>query len=304
VKVLIIDKDPDEINLIQEGLNGQDFEVFDADDREDAIAKLKENTPEIILADFDMPEFGGVDLINNLLAADVEIYPYIIFITEKNSEKQVIEALGPIPGDFLFRPAEEAELRARMAIAERTLALQSRIRESAGQTESLAMYDQLTNLLNRQAIYERALAELNRSNREGIEAGLAMIEVANLEDIEKEYGEEVRDQAIRFVARASRANVRIYDLVGRWIGAKFLLMLPGLSSDNIQTIFERIHKAITTIRVRVPDGERLKLDVRVGYTNADADNPVPLYILIEHVNKALEDAAKSGRNPVVRYQEE
>jgi diguanylate cyclase (GGDEF)-like protein len=165
------------------------------------------------------------------------------------------------------------------------------------------MYDALTNLLNRQAIYERALAELNRSNREGIDAGVAMIEVANLEEIENEYGEEVRDQAIRFVARATRANVRIYDLVGRWIGAKFLLMLPGLSNDKTQTIFERIHKAITTIRVRVPDGDRLKLDIRVGYTNADVDNPVPLYMLIEHVNSALEDAAKSGRNPVVKYHE-
>ena len=120
MKVLIIDNDLDEINLIQEGLDGQDFEVFDADDREDAIDKLRENTPEIILADFNMPEFGGMDLINNLLAADVEIYPYIIFITEKNSEKEVIEVLGPIPGDFLFRPTDEAELKARMAIAERT----------------------------------------------------------------------------------------------------------------------------------------------------------------------------------------
>ena len=123
--------------------------------------------------------------------------------------------------DALLAAEFAAELE--IAVAERTLALQARAKETSGHSsDSLALYDHLTSVLNRQAIYERALAEMNRSQRDGNQVGIAMIEIVNLDEIIEKYGSDVRDQSVRFVARAARANMRIYDLVGRWIGAKFM----------------------------------------------------------------------------------
>ncbi len=301
MKVLILETEEKQLDVIRTGLNGQDYDVIQLDSGSGAIDNFKEMGPGIIIADFDKPGFSGLDLINNLLAADLDEYPYVIFLVKKDAEKYVIDALGPIPGDFLVRPINIEEFKARLAIAERSLALQSRLRSSAGHSESLALYDNLTSVLNRQAVYERALAEINRSQREGVQVGLAMIEITNLVDIHESYGPKVRDQAIRFVARASRANVRIYDVVGRWIGAKFMLLLPGISPDNARLIFERIHRAITTIRVRVPSGERLDLEVAVGFTHVTKDDSYPLYIMIEEANKALSEVAVSSSEHVLLF---
>jgi diguanylate cyclase (GGDEF)-like protein len=304
LNILIFNRNAEENKLILSELYGNDFKVSQADSRQTAISLLKENGENIIIADFKFPYFNGMDLINHVLASHNSVYPFIIFITEKDQEDQAIDCLGPVPGDFLARPIDSKELAVRMSVAERALALQKRMQANAEEIQSgQAMYDQLTSVLNRQAVYEHALAELNRAQREDFQIAIAMVEVMNLKEIYEEYGDEVRDEVVRFVARAARSNLRLYDLVGRWIGAKFLLVLPGVNEDTAAPIFKRIHTAITTVRVRVSDAKRIALMVRVGFTITDRAHPLPLYTLIEQANLALENASESKDLIVVRFAE-
>jgi diguanylate cyclase (GGDEF)-like protein len=156
------------------------------------------------------------------------------------------------------------------------------------------MYDGLTNVLNRQAVYERALGEMNRAKREGLELCLAMVDVVNYEWVTSTYDVETANQAIQFVARAIRANVRMYDLVGRWIGAKFFVLLPGLQQEHTSAVINRLYKAITSVRVRHVDGDSILIDLAVGYTWANGDGSDPLYVLIEKANEALAKAVNMG----------
>ncbi len=304
MKVLLFDPDSKRRAHLRACLAQGEYEIAESESAADALAQINyaEDPVHIILAPYDLKEMDGISLINHVLATDLPAYPYILFITDENRRKNVIDSLGPIPGDFVLDPIVDEELLARMQIAERTIALQTRLNSSSGHSESLALYDSLTSVLNRQAVYERALSELNRAQREGIPLSIAMLEVTNLNEIRAEYGPDVRDQAVRFVARAARANVRIYDVVGRWIGAKFLLMLPGARPENARAVAERIARAITTIRIRTPEGGRLQLDVRTGFTTSDRADPQPLYVLIEQANRALETAQNEGAEAVVQFQ--
>jgi len=302
VKILILVADEKERSLINSSLDDLDLEIVEAQGDVDIPAVVDQYGNSVIIADFADDKNGGWELVNHILASNLEEYPFIIFMVEKEQEKQAIECLGPIPGDYLLRPLEGEELRLRLEVAERTLAMQTRLQGSSGQSESLALYDQLTGVLNRQAVYERALAELSRAQREHIQVVIAMVEVKNLEQIREEFGPEIRDQVVRFVARVARANLRLYDLVGRWIGAKFLLMLPGVDQENAGPIFQRIHTSVTTIRVRATDSDRVALDVRIGYSLMDVENPQPLYELIEQANHALEEAITSKKDQVIMYQ--
>lgn len=304
MKVLILVADEKERSLIKAGLDGLDLELVETQGEVDIPAVVDQYGNSVIIADFSDDPNGGWELVNHILASTLEEYPFIIFMVEKEQEKQAIDCLGPIPGDYLLRPLDEGELRIRMEMAERTLAMQTRLQNSTGQSESLALYDQLTGVLNRQAVYERALAELSRAQREHIQVVVAMIEVKNLEQIRQEFGADIRDQVVRFVARVARANLRIYDLVGRWIGAKFLLMLPGVDDDNAGPIFQRIHTSVTTIRVRASEAERVALDVRIGYSIMDKETPQPLYELIEQANQALTQAIASEEDQVLLYRPE
>ncbi|TES91622.1 MAG: response regulator, partial [Anaerolineales bacterium] len=152
MKVLLLDKDKTRIKLFKEVLNDPDYDILVAKHGKNAIKHLGEDSPELIITDFDVPG-GGVDLVNAILTMNRDQFPYVLFIAEEQGEKYAVDCLGPIPGDFLLKPIKEQELRARISVAERAITLQSHLRSERSDTVDLAMYDELTNLMNRQAVY-------------------------------------------------------------------------------------------------------------------------------------------------------
>jgi diguanylate cyclase (GGDEF)-like protein len=257
VKVLLYDNNEDQISLLRDNMNKHDFTLVVEQEPLNLFDHLKEDAPELIISNFDL-ENGGIDLVNAMLAMLQPPFPYVLFLTETYSEKYAVNCLGPVIGDFISKPVQEAEFYARVVVAERAIALQKYLRSQLELPPDVAMYDDLTNLLNRQAVYERVLAEMSRSQREGKPLCLALIEVANADEIEELYGENTARQAIRFVARAIRANIRIYDVVGRMMGAKFLVVLA----------------------------------VAAGYTWKEPKMNTALYELIDQANQAMVEAAK------------
>lgn len=288
MKVLVLSQQAEDRKLIQQAFKDNGNQLVYAANKEAVFSLFRENTDVVVFADFDHPKLNGLDLINHILAMNITTFPFIVFLTDLEKEAEVSESLGPVPGDTLRRPISPDEVYIRLRLAERTLAMQKRMQANAEVIDTgAAKYDELTNVLNRQAVYEQALAEMERAQREGFQLAVAMVEVLNLEKIYNEYGADVRDQVVQFIARAARANLRMYDLVGRWIGAKFLLVLPGLNEEMAGPIFNRIHLAMTTVRVRVSDAKRIPLEVRIGYTITEKKDPSSLYIHIEQANQAL-----------------
>jgi diguanylate cyclase (GGDEF)-like protein len=291
LKVLLFCTDKKQLKLVKETLNNEDYDLVVVDDLKALVTHFEEDPPELIISDFEV-EGGGIDLVNEVLAHSQPQFPYVLFITGEEAESYAVDCLGPIPGDFVSKPLRKEELNARIQVAERAIALQNHLRSQDAVSPDLALYDDLTNLLNRQAVYERALAELSRAHRQKIDTCLALLEILNIDQIEKEYGEKISRQAIRFVARAIRANVRMYDLVGRWMGARFLLMLPGLPVEYTKNVVNRIYTAISAVRIRLDDGESIPMEMAFGYVISMADEPVPLYELIEGANQALIEASE------------
>ncbi len=302
MKVLVLSNDQKTHDFFNEIMDDRSYEMFSISGPDRIMNQMEEIRPDILIADFDFPKFEGFELINGILASDLHEYPYIVFLTDPNQNKHVIDCLGPIPGDFVNRPIDKGEIEARLVIADRMISFKQQLLQKAGQSESLAIYDQLTSVLNRQAVYERALAEVNRAQRGDIQIGLGMVEIVNLAEIHQNHGAEVSNQTIRYVARAARANVRIYDIVGRWIGSKFLVLLPDLNEEFSKNIFERIQKAITTVKVKLPDGSLIGLDVRIGYVCLDQKNPEALYVLIEKANQALETVLKEDKLKILKFE--
>lgn len=304
MKVLLYDTFEDQIGLVREILNKDDYDLVVEGDASSLYGHLKtESVPEMIISNFDLPS-GGIDLVNAILAVQTPPFPYVLFLTEEFSEKFAVDCLGPIPGDFIVKPMREPELAARVLVAERTLALQEHLFSQEEQAPDVAMYDDLTNLLNRQAIYEHALAELARAQREKRSVCLVMIEVNNAAGIQEQHGSETLRTAIRFVSRAIRANLRMYDLVGRWMEAKFLVVLPGLTAEFGQSVVERILKSVHSVNIRLEDGTLLDLDIAGGYTYADPEQARPLYEQLDQANRALSTAGELTREPrVVAFSE-
>ena len=296
MKVLLYETDQERINAFKEIFNQPDCTLLVETDSESLFGHLQADAPELIVSNFGLPN-GGIDLVNSILALMGAPFPYVLFLTEELSERYAVDCLGPIPGDFIVTPLRDEELAARVIVAERTIALQKHLLTQQDLPPDVAMYDDLTNLLNRQAIYEHALAEMNRSQREKKPVCLVMVEVINGKQIGKDHGTEIRRQAIRFVARAIRANLRMYDLIGRWMDAKFFVVLPGLSRENADNVVARILATVDTVQVRVADGSLLELEVAGGYTYAEPAKVRPIYELIDEANMALAAAEQGDTKP-------
>ncbi|MFN2145411.1 MAG: diguanylate cyclase domain-containing protein [Anaerolineales bacterium] len=304
MKILLYSDDKDQIDLVSDMLYGKDYTLLVEEDASSLFGHLKQVAPDLIISNFDLPN-GGIDLINAALAITKPPFPYVLFLTEEFSEKFAVDCLGPIPGDFAVKPVRGQELEARIVVAERTIAMQYRLHNQDDLPPDIAMYDDLTNLLNRQAIYEHGLAEISRAQREKHPVCLVMIEVHNAAKIKEEHGIEKWRQAVRFVARAIRANLRMYDLVGRWMDAKFLVVLPGLAPEHGQNVVERIVDGVHSVNLRLEDHSLLGLDVAGGYTYAEPDASRPLYEQIDHANLALSQATKlETKLRVLEYVEE
>ncbi len=291
MKVLLYENDQDQLRVLRNNLENQDYELLVEKEAGKVLSHLEGNAPELVISNFNLPN-GGIELVNQMLATLEQPFPYVLFITETNSEKYAIDCLGPIPGDFVSKPLREEEFRARILVAERAIALQNHLRTQQETSPDVALYDDLTNLLNRQAVYERALGELNRAQREKMQTCLVLMEIINIDAILEKYGEKVSRQAIRFVARAIRANLRMYDLVGRWMGARFLILLPGVSNKYSKNVIGRIYDAVRSVRIRLEDDTHLPLELAVGFTISDPDKPAPLYMLIDQANMALTEGSK------------
>ncbi len=291
MKVLLYDNNEERVRLLRENLNKHDFTLVVEQEPTRLFDHLKGEPPELIISDFNLPN-GGIDLVNAMLGILQAPFPYVLFMTEAYSEKYAVNCLGPVMGDFISKPLQEAEFNARMIVAERSIALQKYLRTQKDLPPDLAMYDDLTNLLNRQAVYERALAEMSRSQREKTPFLLAVMEVVNADEIEAQYDENTARQAIRFVARTIRANIRMYDVVGRWIGAKFLMVLPGVAQEHAHKVIGRVYHEIHSVRIRLEDDSVLTLVVTAGYTWHSHKSSTALYELIDQANQAVEQAAE------------
>ena len=302
MRVLSIDQDSKQSNQINDGLAGEGYEVFEVNDKKKALEYINNQQIEIVIAAYGMSSFPGEDLVADVLQANTEIPPFIIFLVDEGSQQGAVDCLAPIAGDYMVRPITPEGLRARITVAKRSIDMKKRLDRVQMDSESLALYDQLTGILNRQAVYDQALAEISRAQRENSPLCVAMLEINNLQQIEAEYNVEIRDQVLRYVSSAVRANVRIYDILGRWIGAKFLLMLPNTRVEDASSVVERVNESISTIGIDLPDRSRLEITVNFGVSSLPPEETVPLYMLVEQANSALLEANNEKKKQVVYFE--
>jgi len=286
MKVLVYEKDETRLNCLRKNLGQADYEVFWAGNDGALFVVLEDESPDLIISNFELPK-GGYDLVNAILARVQQPFPYVLFLTEEKNEKYVVDCLGPIPGDFVSLPLREESLQARLIVAEKTIALQAFYFSRDEASPDVVMYDPETNLLNKQAVYDRGLVEIGRSNRENKTVGVAMVELVNVEEIRNLHGEELTGLAIRFVANTLRANIRIYDIVGRWTPTCFLVLLPGVPMENADSVVTRLYQAVSGIKIPLMDDSLMRMRFAAGYTCAARGDEKPFAEIVGQAEKSV-----------------
>ena len=192
----------------------------------------------------------------------------------------------------------EAVIGAAVAVVQRARVIETARADNA-RLEHLATTDPLTTLLNRRALTERLTAEMERALRYDGTVALLLLDLDHFKRVNDTYGHLVGDAVLRGVAGLLAEEVRACDVVGRYGGEEFLVVLPETDDDGAAAFAERVRERVAAHEFRGrDDGRALRLTASIGVATFPAARIESVEDLFARADAALYRAKADGRNRV------
>ncbi len=287
--ILIVDDAPDALALARARLQQEGHQIDCLSSGRAALEYLAERTPDLILLDVDMPGMCGFDVCRAIKGdLRLQIVP-VIFVSGSDSVADKVRGLDLGAVDYVTKPFDAFELRARVRAALRTRRLQDMLREHS-------LIDPLTELWNRRALMGRLDEELARADRYGGSLSLLMIDVDEFKQVNDTYGHGVGDRLLCAIAGLIREHCRRCDLPARYGGDEFSVVLPSTSLTSAAALAERFRQMVAGIRLRV-DGTDVRATASFGAAALAGPHDSP-QDLLARADAALYRSKQAGRNRV------
>jgi diguanylate cyclase (GGDEF)-like protein len=299
MRILIADDESVSRRMLRGLLEKWGYDVVPAEDGNAAWEKLKvPDAPRMALLDWMMPGQNGVDVCRALRKLRPEPYTYILLLTAKDAKESVVEGLESGADDYLTKPFNPQELKARIRVGLRLLDLEDNLVQAREAMRFKATHDILTGVWNRGSILDTLEKEVWRSRREGLSLGVLIADLDHFKSVNDAYGHLAGDAVLREVAKKMQADIRPYDAVGRYGGEEFLILLPGCKASDTREKAERVRDAISRESIETPAGI-LKITMSVGGV-ATADWPQDTANqILQMADSALYRAKREGRNRTI-----
>jgi diguanylate cyclase (GGDEF)-like protein len=294
MNVLIAEDDIISCRALEKNLQSWGFKVLVTKNGEEAWDTINNGGIRLAILDWGMPKMDGLELchkIRNEYQPKEEKYIYIILLTGRDQEEDIIKGLSAGADDYITKPFSYMELKVRIQNGERIIALQDLQLQKANT-------DGLTQLWNRKRIMELLEEELNRNFRDNKPVGVIMLDIDNFKTINDTYGHLIGDKVIIEVASRLQKKIRSYDKIGRYGGDELLLVLPGLSRHDAENIAERLRKSVCAEKIDTEAGA-LNITVSLGVSVFDNPSRPSTKKIIEESDLALYMAKAKGRNSTV-----
>jgi two-component system cell cycle response regulator len=296
VKILIADDDVLSRHLLTRQLTAWGYEVVTTRDGEEAWAILSgPDSPRLAVLDWVMPGFDGPELCKRVRAQAQEPYIYVVLLTAKDRREDVVAGLDAGADDYLSKPFNVPELKVRLRAAARIVSLQTELIAVRESLRFQATHDPLTGMRNRGAANQSLEDEVSRARGAGQSLAVAMVDLDHFKLINDTHGHPAGDAVLREAARRIASVVRPDDVVGRYGGEEFLVVLPGCSSLEAAVIGERIREALASRPITFG---RIGVHVTgsVGVSAMARDHDVQR--LVAGADAALYRAKRGGRDRV------
>jgi diguanylate cyclase (GGDEF)-like protein len=295
VRILIADDDPVSRRLLEATLVRLGHEVVAVADGQQAIeASRSADSPRLAILDWIMPGADGLAVCRAVRERGGP-YVYVILLTARDRHEDMLAALDAECDDFLRKPFDSVELRARLRSGERVLDLQERLLRAQEQLRHDATHDRLTGLWNRGMIVDELEREVARAKREQHPLTIVIGDVDHFKAVNDTYGHAAGDEVLRETAKRMASVRRNYDSIGRYGGEEFLLILPGCDLQQAVPVAERVR---CTVSSEVSIGP-IKWPVTISLGVASYSDTVnDAASLIAAADEALYRAKAKGRNRV------
>ncbi len=297
-RVLVAEDDAMFRRILERWLTTWGYAVTMAEDGAEAWAILQQEIrPQVLILDWMMPAINGLELCGKVRERNQFPYQYILLATAKDAKQDLVRGLEAGADDYLTKPFDHSELRARLRACNRILTLQDDQIRAHEQLRFQATHDALTGSFNRGEILEMLRRELERGARSKTTTGILMLDIDHFKSLNDTYGHLTGDAVLREVTQRISKAVRSYDSVGRYGGEEFVILLPGCNREQVDQGAERVRAAVDNGPVWVNESQ-ISVTVSIGAavtTHAGISDKE----ILAAADVALYQAKRIGRNRTV-----
>jgi two-component system cell cycle response regulator len=296
MRILIAEDDLTSRNMLAAVLRKAGHEVMETVDGAETWKELQRpDAPRLVILDWMMPGMDGLEVIRQVRAVKTDRPPYLIMLTARGEKADIIAGLDAGANDYLAKPFDVGELRARVEVGRRMVEMQDALCKARDALAHEASHDPLTRIFNRRAVVSVLSRELSRESRQhhGLAAGICDID--HFKKINDTYGHMVGDDVLCAFTRLLRTGLRDYDCLGRIGGEEFLVIAPEVDNDGATNLFERLRMRVANTPISTRAGT-VTITVSIGVRIVREGDTIDT--VLAAADDALYRAKKGGRNRV------
>jgi diguanylate cyclase (GGDEF)-like protein len=289
--ILVIDDSEDIHKLLDARLREEGVLLHHALSSQEGLRMAQELRPDLVLLDVDMPDSTGFDICMILKNDPATASLPIIFLTAASGAIDKVRGFDIGAVDYVTKPFDAAELKARVRAALRTKRYQDLLTARSN-------VDALTGLWNRRYFDERLKSELAANQRYGRQVSLIMLDVDEFKKINDNHGHPFGDRVVEAVGELLQTACRMTDAPCRYGGDEFALILTETPLAGSFLLANRLCKQVAALALRV-GGHEVLVTASFGVTDAEVlgRSPTP-EALLRAADDALYEAKRCGRNCV------
>ncbi|HVE71582.1 MAG TPA: diguanylate cyclase [Thermoanaerobaculia bacterium] len=242
--MLVVDDDENFRAWLTKLMRRLGFAVETANDGEHALRLLHEAKFDLLISDYQMPRVDGFDLIRAIRGDPALAEQYAVMLTSRDDIASKVEALTIGYDDFLAKSCTEVEVIAKVVAAKRVVSRQLSLADAAREWQVLATRDELTGVATRRTLFEEADEYL----RAGRSVGLAILDLDEFKPINDTYGHLTGDRILRDLGALFLSRTRSSDLIARYGGDEFLLLVVDLPLDDLTKAADRLVTEIESLQ--------------------------------------------------------
>ena len=301
--ILLVEDSATQAVRLMEMMSDLGYTVIHKKNGKEALDYLKKNgdsnIPELIISDIVMPVMDGYELCKTVK----EIYSDIIFImiTGVDDENAMDKAYQAGASDFVTKPISKKELIARInnllyvKIAELQVnCLLDELKKKNDVLSKLSITDELTTLYNRRYIIDQLELRMQEAERYECPLSLMMIDIDNFKHVNDDFGHNVGDEILVKTSLEIKNNLRAHDLLGRYGGEEFLVVLPKTDMDNACIAAQNIRNAVRSIHFKQLSDDQITISIGV----AEYKQNMRYKELIKMADNCLYKAKQNGKDRV------
>lgn len=288
-KILVVDDSSLYRHKVISVLENIDIEIIQCSDGEEAFKYIQQNGGDIsiILTDYQMPKMDGLELTMKVRSLYSKDELSIIAMSTIDDRSTLTKFLKVGANDFIIKPFNDDEVLVKVQSHLEILELFETSKE-------LANKDFLSGAYNRRYFFESGNAIVDKNARKGNSLAVVMVDIDYFKRVNDTYGHDAGDAAIKETIYLLKTNLRKSDLISRFGGEEFAILLEDISLENTKTLFEKIRKLFEDNIVEF-NKNKIKFTISIGVYFGEVSS---LDGAIALCDEALYTAKENGRNRV------